>query len=301
MHHDVGDLGRVRGHQLRTGVGRRPDDVLFQLLLGAGCECPGGRRPVACVLPHRREERHQIRAQVAEHREEAQRDGDEDHCPRHRRICECVAVPCRVAPEEEDRCVGEQEVPFERHREGERREDEQVEAHHQHHRGECEPLVGREQQDQRRRDFDDGAEHVTDTACDLRRSKVVGEVAVVRALEGLDRQPRRIRHHRRDDHREVVSQFGNACADPHRDDQQLQREDHVDEGQDAEEDQSRQVLLTTRCDEDDLVAQTDDDQQCDHGVDQNRVDQAVRGGCLSVEPARLHTRKHQCDNGCDQK
>ena len=50
------------------------------------------------------------------------------HGDRH--VGEAVAVLVREAEEQEDRDVGEQHVPLQRHREWERRDDEQVEADH---------------------------------------------------------------------------------------------------------------------------------------------------------------------------
>ena len=52
---------------------------------------------------------------------------------------DAVAVPVREAEEQEDRRVGEHDVPLQRHRERERRDDEQVEHHHERHRGDGQP------------------------------------------------------------------------------------------------------------------------------------------------------------------
>ena len=103
----------------------------FELLLGAGRERPQRRRPVAGVLAHRRQERHLVRTQVAQHREEQQRCGDDRRQPAAA-TCPQGAYPSQFGkPEEqEDRGVGEEHVPLQRHRQRERRDDEQVEDHH---------------------------------------------------------------------------------------------------------------------------------------------------------------------------
>ena len=55
----------------------------------------------------------------------------------------------------------------------------------------------------------------------VRRPQVVGEVAVVRPLEPLERHGRAVAHHRRDDVGEVQAELRDTGPEPHRDDQQL--------------------------------------------------------------------------------
>ena len=112
-------------------------------------------------------------------------------------------------------------------------------------------------------------------ARDGRRSR--REVAVVRPLDPLERHAGAVADHRRDDVGEVFAELRDAGTDPHHDDQQLQRDDHVHERQHGEEDQRRQVLLTPRSEEDGLVAQTVQHQQHDRRDQQRRVDQP---GCV---------------------
>ena len=107
----------------------------------------------------------------------------------------------------------------------------------------------------------------------FRRAQVTRVVAVVRPLDPFERDGRAVAHHRRDDVGEVTAELGHARADPHDDDQQLERDDHVDERQDGEEQQRGQVLLTARGQEHRLVPQPGHDQQHDHGDQQNRVHQ----------------------------
>ena len=88
-----------------------------------------------------------------------------------------------------------------------------------------------------------------------RRPDVVGKAAVVHPLDRLGRHPRRVGDHRRDHVAEVAADLGDRRAHPDRDDQQLRRDDHVDEREEREEDQRRDVLLRSRRDPRDLVAQ----------------------------------------------
>ncbi len=106
-----------------------------------------------------------------------------------------------------------------------------------------------------------------------------------------------VRQHRRDHHREVVAHLRHTGTDPHRDDEQLQREDHVHERENPEEDQGGEVLLGTTGDEDDLVAQTDHDEQRDQRVHEHGgVHQALVVTHRGVERARRDTREHDRDN-----
>src|SRR6201990_3783440 len=82
------------------------------------------------------------------------RTADRRHVPRR------IAVPCGEAPEQEDGRVCEQHVPCQRYREGERRDDEEVEAHHDCHGNKRHPFVRREKKGQRRQDLHDAARHV---------------------------------------------------------------------------------------------------------------------------------------------
>ena len=132
----------------------------------------------------------------------------------------------REAEEQEDRGVGEDHVPFQRHRQREGRDDEQVEAHHQQRRGQRHPLVGGEEQDQRSDDLDRGAIDVCHEVRQPRRPHVAPEVAVVGPPHPFGREYR-VADHRRNDVGEVLTELREAGADPHHHDQHLQRDDHV--------------------------------------------------------------------------
>ena len=110
-----------------------------------------------------------------------------------------VAVPGGEAEEQEDGGVGEQHVPFQRHRERERRDDEQVEHDHDH-RGDHASATGSCENSST-----SGAMISTTVpgTCamnvgEVRRPQVVREVAVVRPLEPLERHRRAVADHRRD-------------------------------------------------------------------------------------------------------
>ena len=60
--------------------------------LGARRECPHRRGPVARVLAHRGQERDEVRAQVAEHREEQQAGHRHDQQRPGAHVAEAVAV-----------------------------------------------------------------------------------------------------------------------------------------------------------------------------------------------------------------
>ena len=112
-----------------------PRVTLFSFASAPGCERPHRRGPVAGVLPHRRQERHLVGPEVAQDREEQQRRDDRGRQPRAT-TCSShgVSSPGREAENRKIDGVGEQHVPFQRHRERERRDDEQVEDHHQRRR-----------------------------------------------------------------------------------------------------------------------------------------------------------------------
>ncbi len=133
-HHRVPTEVDVLVDSVRRGTG---DAV--QLLLGAGGEGPHRRGPVARVLPHGRQKGHQIGPEVAQHGKEAQSDQQDQRQPWRRHVPDGVAIPVREAQEQEHRGVGEQHVPFHGNRQGERRDDEQVEAHHDSRRTERQP------------------------------------------------------------------------------------------------------------------------------------------------------------------
>ena len=122
-------------------------------------------------------------------------------------------------------------------------------------------VVVREQQDQRRHELDQRAADVRQADGALRRAQVLGEVAVVQPLDRLGRQPRRVADHRRDHVGEVAAELRERRAAPHDHDQQLRRDDHVDEREEGEEDQRGQVLLAAGGEEEHLVAQAEHDQQ----------------------------------------
>ena len=107
--------------------------------------------------------------------------------------------------------------------------------------------------------------------------QIAWEVAVMRPLDPLERHKGAVADHRGDDVGEVFAELRHAGTDPYHDDQQLQRDDHVDERQHGEEEHRRQVLLTPRSEEDDLVAQAVQHQQHDRRDQQRRVDEP---GCV---------------------
>ena len=111
-----------------------------------------------------------------------------------------------------------------------------VEAHHQRRGDKGDRGVGREQQDQGGDDLDAGAADVGEQRGAVRGPQVVREVLVVRSLERLARDPGRVAHHRWDHHREVLAELGEAGADPHDNDQDLEGDDHVRGGEGGEED-----------------------------------------------------------------
>jgi hypothetical protein len=96
----------------------------------------------------------------------------------------------------------------------------------------------------------------------------------MRPLEPLEGHGRAVADHRGHHVGEVLAELGDARADPDDHDQQLQRDDHVDERQHGEEEQRGKVLLAPGAEEDRLVPQPDQHQQHDRGDQQHRVDQA---------------------------
>ena len=226
-------------------------DELIELVLASRGERPRRRGPVAGVLPHRRQERDQIGSKIAQDRKEHQtRDDECQQCGR-REVPHRVTAGVGEAEEQEHRSEGEEQVPLEGNSQWERGGDEQMERHHQSGTGKCDNSIGGEQKNQRGSDLDEGSQDVADPAGNFGGAKVVGEVAVVRSLESL---PRRVREHGRDHHGEVMAELGDAGTDPHGHDEQFEGDDHVDEGQEAEEQDRGKVLLAAGGDEDDLVS-----------------------------------------------
>ena len=114
------DLGELVLLHLRRALTM----CVVELLLGARGERPHRRGPVARVLAHRGQERDEVGAQVAEHREE-QQPGDGDDEQRRVHVAEAEAVWFGIAEEQERGDVHEQHVPLQRDRQRERRDDEQ--------------------------------------------------------------------------------------------------------------------------------------------------------------------------------
>ena len=121
-------------------------------------------------------------------------------------------------------------------------------------------------------------------------------------LEPFERKGRAVAHHRWDHMGEVQAEFRDAGSHPDHDDQQLERDDHVDERQHGEEEHRRQVLLSARGQEDGLVPQPDHDQQHHRDDQQRGVHQT---GCVVRQRRRqriaVYARHHQRHDHADDQ
>ena len=142
-----------------------------ELPLAATTKQPGIPRPVSGVVAHREQEGDLRGDEVADERNDEQDDHEIDR-ERHRPDRE--EAHRRVGGEEEERRVDAEDVPFEDGRDREIAEDEPVEQQHEGHADvEQRPVVGNEEQGQRRRELEERA-GVCHRLRQARRPQVVG-------------------------------------------------------------------------------------------------------------------------------
>ena len=129
-------LGVVELGQLLGDDRRRLDQLAVELRLGAAllAEQPLAGRPVAGVVAHRGQEGDQVGAEVAEHRDADAGDGEDRE---QQRVVEGRERHVAVVPEEEEDAEDHEDVPLQRHRQREGREDVEVEDRPSRRRRSC--------------------------------------------------------------------------------------------------------------------------------------------------------------------
>ncbi len=276
VQHQFGGLGSVQAGELVHGQTGRLHDVLAQTVLGAPAEAPQAGGPVAGVVAHRGEERHQVGADVPEHGDHGQ--AQHQHRGEQRGV-QGEGAGRRVMAEEDERRVDEEDVPLQRYAHREGRHDVQMEGDHhgQSDRGDG-PAV-REHQNQRHRVLDDRAA-VRGRGGESGRPEIVGVVAVQPSFEPGRAQWAVADHHRHHE-REVAVELGGGSAPPQGEHDQFQRGGHVAHRE--EEDQEGQtVVLRAGGEEDGLVAEPEQCEQHGENGDAPRSQHAGRARGASL-------------------
>ena len=90
----------------------------------------------------------------------------------------------------------------------------------------------------------------------------------------------------------MATELRDTGTDPHHDDQQFERQDHVDERQECEEEDRRQVLLTTGSDEGHLVPQPENHHEYQEGVQDRRTHQSGIVSDCRIDSCGVNTGKN---------
>ena len=156
VEHELGQLLAVELLELAHHRGRELLHPLVELLLGAVlAEQPLAGGPVARVVAHRRQERDQVGAQVAQHRDAHPADREDRD---QQRVVERGQRHVAVVTEQEQDPEDHEDVPLQRHAQRERGQDVHVEDHHPRHGDRPDrPALG-EDQHQRQAELDHRAQ-----------------------------------------------------------------------------------------------------------------------------------------------